>query len=159
MNRMSVFKWCGKFKNDCTSVHGDQRSGRSSKSWNKTENAHPDYRNLCYTKPSQKPSDIGNCPRGGSQNSWPTNTSFNRLETGQWLLRLYKLHSDEFLRSIVTGNETWVHTTYLKPKGSTGVKGEKYTNGLAGYYFKEVIKKLIPRFTTCIERKGDYVEK
>lgn len=41
------------------------------------------------------------------------------------------------------------------------VKGEveKWTKGLAGNYFEEGIKKLIPRFTTCIERNGDYVEK
>ncbi|KAG5319288.1 MOS1T transposase, partial [Pseudoatta argentina] len=41
------------------------------------------------------------------------------------------------------------------------VKGEveKWAKGLAGNYFKEGIKKLIPRFTTCIERNGDYVEK
>uniref|UniRef100_T1IFC7 Uncharacterized protein n=1 Tax=Rhodnius prolixus TaxID=13249 RepID=T1IFC7_RHOPR len=31
---------------------------------------------------------------------------------------------------------------------------EKWTKGLAGNYFEEGIKKLIPRFTTCIERNG-----
>jgi hypothetical protein len=30
---------------------------------------------------------------------------------------------------------------------------------LAGNYFEEGIKNLIPRLTTCIERNGDYVEK
>ena len=30
---------------------------------------------LCYTKPSKKPSDIGNHLWGGSQNNWQTNTS------------------------------------------------------------------------------------
>ena len=30
MNRTSVFKWCGKFKNGRTSVHDDQSSGRPS---------------------------------------------------------------------------------------------------------------------------------
>ena len=41
------------------------------------------------------------------------------------------------------------------------VKGEegKWMKGLAGNYFEEDIKKLIPLFTTRIERNGDYVEK
>ena len=30
MNCTSVFKWCGKFKNSCTSIHDDQRCGRPS---------------------------------------------------------------------------------------------------------------------------------
>jgi len=30
---------------------------------------------LCYMKPTQQPSDIGNCPRDGSQYGWQTNTS------------------------------------------------------------------------------------
>ena len=45
--------------------------------------------------------------------------------------------------------------------GRKKVKGEveKWTKGLAGNYFEEVFKKLIPQFTTCIEKNGDYVEK
>ncbi|KAG5327480.1 MOS1T transposase, partial [Pseudoatta argentina] len=40
------------------------------------------------------------------------------------------------------------------------VKGEveKWTKGLAGNYFEEGIKKLIPRFTTCIERNAEATE-
>jgi hypothetical protein len=44
-------------------------------------------------------------------------------------------------------------------KGCTWVEVEKWTKGLAGNYFEEGIKKLIPRFTTFIERNGDYVKK
>ena len=49
-----------------------------------------------------------------------------------------------------------LHITHLKPN-SRAVKGEveKWTKGLAGNYFEEGIKKLIPRFTTCIERNCD----
>ena len=35
---------------------------------------------------------------------------------------------------------------------------EKWSKGLVGNYFKEGIKKLIPQFTTCIERNGDYLK-
>ncbi|KAK4872242.1 hypothetical protein RN001_016366 [Aquatica leii] len=38
-------------------------------------------------------------------------------------------------------------------------KVEKWAKELAENYFEEGIKKLIPRYTTCIERNGDYVEK
>ena len=80
------------------------------------------------------------------------------MEAGQEFLRCYKLHGDEFLRSIVTGDETWAahYTPETKP---TMVKREvkKWAKGLAGNYFEEGIKKLIPLFTTCIERNGDYV--
>ncbi|KAG5319755.1 MOS1T transposase, partial [Pseudoatta argentina] len=36
----------------------------------------------------------------------------NRVEAGQEFLRRYKLHGDEFLRSIVTGDETWVEKSF-----------------------------------------------
>ena len=53
-----------------------------------------------------------------------------------------------------------LHIKHLKPNGRV-VKGEmeKGTKGLAGNYFEEGIKKLIPKITACIERNGDYVEK
>ncbi|KAG5320738.1 GVQW3 protein, partial [Pseudoatta argentina] len=89
MNRTSVFKWCREFKNGRTSVHDDQRSGRSS------------------------------------------------ILTDDIVLGEKKFSTDEEVKGEV----------------------EKWTKGLAGNYFEEGIKKLIPRFTTCIERNGDYVEK
>ena len=48
MNFMSVFKWCLKFKNGCTSVHDDQRSRNPSidKIVEKIENALHDNRRL-----------------------------------------------------------------------------------------------------------------
>ena len=44
VNRMSMLKWCDKFKNGHTSVHDDQRSGRVMKLWKKIENA------LCHDR-------------------------------------------------------------------------------------------------------------
>lgn len=35
----------------------------------------------------------------------------------------------------------------------------KWTKEVAGEFYDQGIKKLIPRLTTCIERDGDYVEK
>jgi hypothetical protein len=47
---------------------------------------------------------------------------------------------------------TWVEKGFQPTR-------EEVEKWLAGNYFEEGIKKLIPRFTTCIERNGDYVEK
>jgi len=35
----------------------------------------------------------------------------------------------------------------------------KWTKEMAGEFYEEGIKKLVPRLTKCIEREGDYVEK
>ena len=69
-----------------------------------------------------------------------------------------KLHGDEFLRSMVTGDDPWRYM--VGRRLSTEVKGEmeKWTKGLRANYFEEGIKKLIPLFTTCIERNGNYAE-
>jgi hypothetical protein len=93
-------------KNGHTSVHDDQRSRRPSivtgKIVEKIKNVLHDDRtltvdefsamfpqspHLCYAKPSQKPSDIGNCPKGGPQNSCQT----TQLEARQEFFRRYKL--------------------------------------------------------------------
>ncbi|KAG5319446.1 SETMR methyltransferase, partial [Pseudoatta argentina] len=154
MNRTSVFKWCREFKNGRTSVHDDQRSGRPSILTDdiveKIENALRDDRRLTMDELSAMFPQISRSLlhetitetlgyRKLSARWVPKQLTdqhkLNRVEAGQEFLRRYKLHGDEFLRSIVTGDR------------------------LAGNYFEEGIKKLIPRFTTCIERNGDYVEK
>ena len=64
-------------------------------------------------------------------------------EARQEFLGRYKLRGVEFLRSIVTGDETWMHMggrrflPYEKVKG----KVEKWTKVLMGNYLKEGIKK------------------
>ena len=85
----------------------------------------------------------------------------NRVEAGQEFLRRYKLHGDEFLRSIYLFTSLKLHMDGKRFSTDKEMKGEveKWTKGLAGNYFEEGIKKLIPRFTTCIVRNGDYVKK
>ncbi|KAG5327296.1 MOS1T transposase, partial [Pseudoatta argentina] len=168
MNRTSVFKWCREFKNGRTSVHDDQRSGRPSILTDdiveKKENALRDDRRLTMDELSAMFPQISRSLlhetitetlgyRKLSARWVPKQLTdqhkLNRVEAGQEFLRRYKLHGDEFLRSIVTGDETWFSTDE-EVKG----EGEKWTNGLAGNYFEEGIQKLIPRFTTCIERNA-----
>ena len=68
----------------------------------------------------------------------------SRVEAGQEFLRRYKLHGDEFLRSIFTGDETWMHVGGKRFSTDEEVKGEvekwevekweveKWTKGLGG---------------------------
>ncbi|KAG5317385.1 SETMR methyltransferase, partial [Pseudoatta argentina] len=173
MNRTSVFKWCREFKNGRTSVHDDQRSGRPSILTDdivkKIENALRDDRRLTVDELSAMFPQISRSLlhetitetlgyRKLSARWVPKQLTdqhkLNRVEAGQEFLRRYKLHGDEFLRSIVTGDGKKFSTDEEVKE-----EVEKWTKELAGNYFEEGIKKLIPRFTTCIERNGDYVEK
>ncbi|KAG5318839.1 SETMR methyltransferase, partial [Pseudoatta argentina] len=128
MNRTSVFKWCREFKNGRTSVHDDQRSGRPSILTDdivkKIENALRDDRRLTVDELSAMFPQISRSLlhetitetlgyRKLSARWVPKQLTdqhkLNRVEAGQEFLRRYKLHGDEFLRSIVTGDETWAY--------------------------------------------------
>ncbi|KAG5324974.1 MOS1T transposase, partial [Pseudoatta argentina] len=127
MNRTSVFKWCCEFKNGRTSVHDDQRSGRLSILTDdiveKIENALRDDRRLTVDELSAMFPQISRsllyetitetlgCRKLSARwvpKQLTDQHKLNRVEAGQEFLRRYKLHGDEFLRSIVTGDETWV---------------------------------------------------
>ncbi|KAG5315261.1 MOS1T transposase, partial [Pseudoatta argentina] len=127
MNRTSVFKWCREFKNGRTSVHDDQRSGRPSILTDdiveKIGNALRDDRRLTVDEFSAMFPQISRSLlhetitetlgyRKLSARWVPKQLTdqhkLNRVEAGREFLRRYKLYGDEFLRSIVTGDETWV---------------------------------------------------
>ncbi|KAG5317977.1 SETMR methyltransferase, partial [Pseudoatta argentina] len=130
MNRTNVFKWCREFKNGRTSVHDDQRSGRPSILTDdiveNIENALRGDRRLTVDELSAMFPQISRSLlhetitetlgyRKLSARWVPKQLTdqhkLNRVEAGQEFLRRYKLHGDEFLRSIVTGDETWVEKT------------------------------------------------
>ncbi|KAG5319567.1 MOS1T transposase, partial [Pseudoatta argentina] len=125
MNRTSVFKWCREFKNGRTSVYDDQRSGRPSILTDdiveKIENALRDDRRLTVDELSAMFPQIFRSLlhetitetlgyRKLSARWVPKQLTdqhkLNRVEAGQEFLRRYKLHGDEFLRSIVTGDKS-----------------------------------------------------
>ena len=75
---------------------------------------------------------------------------------------------DEFLDSIVTGDETWVFHNTSESKQA----GKKFNNvhevqeevmtwfkGLAADLYDSGIQKLVPRLNKCSGNVGDYVEK
>jgi hypothetical protein len=75
---------------------------------------------------------------------------------------------DEFLDSIVTGDETWGfhHTPESNQAGKKfddddEVQEEVMTwlKGMAAYFYDSAIQKLVPRLNKCLDNSGDCVEK
>ncbi|KAG5318563.1 SETMR methyltransferase, partial [Pseudoatta argentina] len=137
MNRTSMLKWRREFKNGRTSVHDDQRSGRPSILTDdiveKIENALRDDRRFTVDELSPMFPQISRPLlhetisetlgyRKLSARWVPKQLTdqhkLNRVEAGQEFLRRYKLHGDEFLRSIVTGDETWVEKSFQPTRSS-----------------------------------------
>jgi hypothetical protein len=75
---------------------------------------------------------------------------------------------DEFLDSIVTGDETWGFHHNPDSK-QTGKKFDDYDEvqeevmtwfkGLAADFYDSGIQQLVPRLNKCLDNAGDYVEK
>jgi len=75
---------------------------------------------------------------------------------------------DEFLDSIVTGDETWGfhHTPGSKQAGKKfddddEVQEEVMTwfRGLAADFYDSGIQKLVPKLNKCLDNAGEYFEK
>ena len=75
---------------------------------------------------------------------------------------------DEFLDSIVTGDETWVfHQTSESEQAGKKFDGDDemqeevmaWFKGLAADFFDSGIQKLVPRLNKCLDNAGDCVEK
>jgi len=74
---------------------------------------------------------------------------------------------DEFLDSIVTGDETRVfrHTPESKQAGKKFDDNDEvqedvmiWFKGLAADFYDSGIQKLVPRLNKCLDNAGDYVE-
>jgi hypothetical protein len=76
-------------------------------------------------------------------------------------LTRYVQEGDEFLDSIVTGDEKWVFTTFLNPSDShcNGAIHMTCFKGQAADFYDSGIQKLFPRLNKCLDNAGDYVEK
>ena len=152
-------------------MHNDQKSGKPSIDWRKVEkieNAISDDGRLTLDELSAKfPQICRSLPhetisqtlgyRKLSDRWVPKQLTdqhkFIRMEAGQGFLRRYKLHGEEFLRSIVSGDETWMHMggkkVYNRREGEG--RGGEVDERVGGKRIRGRHKKLIPGFTTCIE--------
>jgi len=75
---------------------------------------------------------------------------------------------DEFLDSIVTGDETWVfhHTHESKQAGKKFMDDDEvqeevmmWFKGLVADFYDLGMQKLVPQLNKCLDIAGDYVEK
>jgi hypothetical protein len=77
-------------------------------------------------------------------------------------LTRYAQEGDEFLGSIVTGDETWgFFTTPLNFDDNDETQEEVMTwfKGQAADFYDSGIQKLVPRLNKCLDKAGDCVEK
>ena len=88
-----------------------------------------------------------------------------RVGSALKFLTLYAEEGDEFLESIVTGDETWGfhHTLESKQKfdDDDEVQEEVMTwfKGQAADFYDSEIQKLVPRLNKCFDNANDCVEK
>ena len=85
-----------------------------------------------------------------------------RMGSALKFLTLYAEEGDEFLESIVTGDETWgFHHTPEPKQQSLQWQAEVMTwfKGQAADFYDSGIQKLVPRPNKCLDNAGDYVEK
>jgi len=79
-------------------------------------------------------------------------------------LTRYAQEGDDFLDSIVTGDETWGfhrNPESLQQFNDDEVQEEVKTwfKGLVADFYDSGIQKLVPRLNKCLDNAGDYVEK
>jgi hypothetical protein len=79
-------------------------------------------------------------------------------------LTRYSQEADEFLHSIVTGDETWGF--HLTPESKHHSLQWRHTKevmtcfkGQAAGFHDSGTQKLVPRLNKCLENAGDYVKK
>jgi len=80
----------------------------------------------------------------------------------------YAQEGDEFLDSIVTGDETWIfhHTPESKQQSLHSHDDDEvqeevimWFKGQAADFYDSGIQRLVPRLNKCLDNAGDYVEK
>ena len=94
---------------------------------------------LCCTKPSQEPSDIGNCLQGESQNCWQTNTGLFDWRLGKSFWDTANSMDINFSAPSLLEMKlgcTWREKTFQPTKRWRG----RWMKGLVGNYFEEGIK-------------------
>lgn len=156
MNRTSVFKWCREFKNGRTDVHDEHRSGRPSiltdSLVEKIEEAVRGDRRLTLDELSVMFPQISRsllhetitetlgfhklCARWVPKQLTEQH-KLNRVATSKEFLERYELEGDDFLHSIVTGDETWV--AHYTPETKRQSSQWRHTSSPSAKKFKTTI--------------------
>ncbi|KAL4084383.1 hypothetical protein QTP88_028206 [Uroleucon formosanum] len=156
MNRISVYKWCREFKNDRMNVHDDLRSGRPSiltdDILQKVEKAVRDDRRLTLDELSAMFPQLSKsllhetiteslgfhnlCARWVPKQLTEQHM-LNRVQASREFLERYELDGDNFLKSIVTGDETWV--AHYTPETKRQSEQRRHTTSPSTKKFKTTI--------------------
>ncbi|KAL4091367.1 hypothetical protein QTP88_026069 [Uroleucon formosanum] len=143
MNRTSVYEWCREFKNGRMNVHDDLRSGRPSILTDdivkKVENA---VRDVCRLILDELSAMFPQLSRSLLHKTITETLGFHKLE----FLERYELDGDNFLKSIVTGDKTWV--AHYTPETKRQSEQWRHTTSPSTKKFKTTIsaKKIMASY-------------
>ena len=184
INLQNVTKWCREFSEGRTDVHEEQRSGRPSLIRDDLlqeiegeirANRRVTIRELHHIIPEVSKTTIHEdateklgyrklCAR------WVPKILTKDHKTKQMgselkVLTRYAQERDEFLDSIVTGDETWVFHRTPKSKQQSLQSDEVQVEIMTWFkrqaadFYDSRIQKLVPRLNKCLDSAGDSVEK
>lgn len=170
MSVQHVRKWCREFKNGRTNVHDEERSGRPSVSDEtiaKVEAAMLSDRRVTVRELSEMIPDVSKtsidkiltehlgyakvCARWVPK-MLTEDHKRQRVEAAHELLQDHGTHGEEYLDSIVTGDETWVH--YLTPETKEQCKQWKHPQSPRSRKFKHTQSAGKVMATVFWDRKG-----
>jgi len=165
-----VRKWCKEFKEGRTDVHDEQRSGRPSVSDEtiaKVEAAMLKDRRITVRELSEMIPDVSKtsidkiltehlgyhkiCARWVPRMLTDDHKK-QRVEAATKFLADYEAGGEEFLDSIVTGDETWAH--YLTPETKEQSKQWKHATSPTPRKFKQTLSAGKVMATVFWDRKG-----
>jgi len=177
MNRQNVTKWCREFSEGRTDVDDEQRRGRPSLISDDLlqeiegeirANRRVTIRELHHTIPEVSKTTIHEAV---TEKLWyrkfcalwvpkmiTDDHKTKRMGSALKFLKRYAQEGDEFLDSIVTGDETRVfhHTSKSKQES---LQVMTWFKGQAADFYDSGIQKLVPRLNKCLDNAGEYVEK
>ena len=178
MSRQNVTKWCREFSEGRTYVHDVQGGGRpsliSDDLLQETEgeigaNRRVTISELHHVIPEVSKTTIHEavteklghrklCARWAPKILTDDHKT-KRMGSALKFLTRYAQEGDEFLHSIVTGDETWVFFTTLLNPSNSHCSDTICIQGQAADFYDSGIQKLLPRLNKCSDSVGDCVEK
>ena len=171
MNRKNVYKWCREFKSGRTTVHDEERSGRPSivtdELVQKVDEIVRDDRRLTLDEISALVPQISRtvlydvvtetlgfrklCARWVPKQLTEQHR-LNRVASARQFLERFDQEGEQFIDSIVTGDETWV--AHYTPETKRQSMQWRHTSSPSAKKFKSVISSRKIMASVFWDRKG-----
>ena len=84
------------------------------------------------------------------------------LEQFGWEISVHRLYSPDLAPSdyhLFPSLKNWLGSQCVLERGEQQSAVKNWFSAQAADFYKTGIKKLLPRYSKCLERSGDYVEK